>query len=202
MLNILSGDEHFTYDGVPINRLLNDFWAWQSSDLLDVYVRGSMSEYIVATALGLDYQARANWLDHDLDYGDTRIEIKSSANILIDNSNYLPVKMKENSKIIFNIGENKKTHSVIDESWNEQTAYRHSDIYIFCVFRCKNLVETNPMQLEQWEFYIMKTSSMNELLGSQKTISLSALLKLPVSKCNYEELQETLDFVISGDADE
>lgn len=47
----LTGDEHFTYEGSPINRLLNDFWAWQASDLLTNSIRGALAEYIVATAL-------------------------------------------------------------------------------------------------------------------------------------------------------
>ncbi len=196
-MDILTGDEHFLYNGVPINRLLNDFWAWQSSDLLDVYTRGAMAEYIVATALGIDSDARSNWQDHDLEYKSLKIEVKSSTNILIDNSNNSPAIMKTDSGIRFNIAPNRRTHSVIDADWNETDSYRHSDIYIFCLLRFEDLSDTDPMQLERWRFYVIRTSDINSLLGNQRSITLSSMSHLPVSKCNFEELQETVDRLTS-----
>ena len=76
----LTGDEHFTYEGSPINRLLNDFWAWQASDLLTNSIRGALAEYIVATALDIDGTYRMNdWHEYDLKYCGKKIEVKSSA---------------------------------------------------------------------------------------------------------------------------
>ena len=53
-MQTLTGNEHFTYDGMPVGILLNDFWAWNSSDLLNNTLRGALAEFIVASAVGID----------------------------------------------------------------------------------------------------------------------------------------------------
>ena len=53
MDHVLTGDEHIMYDGMPINYLLRDFWAWSSSDLLNNTLRGSFAEFLVCAACGL-----------------------------------------------------------------------------------------------------------------------------------------------------
>ena len=53
-MQVLTGNEHLKFDGMPINRLLSDFWKWNSSDLLNNTMRGAFAEFIIATALDLD----------------------------------------------------------------------------------------------------------------------------------------------------
>lgn len=53
-MKILTGNEHFTYEGMPAGILLNDFWAWSSSDLLNNTLRGALAEFLVASAIGVD----------------------------------------------------------------------------------------------------------------------------------------------------
>ena len=50
----LTGNEYFSYDDKPTGKLLADFWAWNSSDLLNNTLRGALAEFIVATALELN----------------------------------------------------------------------------------------------------------------------------------------------------
>ena len=157
---MLTGNEHFLYNGVPINRLLLDFWAWQASDLLSNTLRGALAEYIVATALDIDSEdSRTGFYEYDLLYGDTRIEVKSSA--------YL-------------------------QTW-ERDADRRSDIYVFCLFTEKDRASANPMLLEQWTFYVVRTDDINRILGSQKTASLSTLESLPHIECTYEDIRTAVD---------
>ena len=52
-MQVLTGNEHLKFDGMPINRLLSDFWKWNSSDLLNNTMRGAFAEFIIATALYL-----------------------------------------------------------------------------------------------------------------------------------------------------
>jgi hypothetical protein len=72
MANALkTGDEHFYFDGSPIGFLLNDFWRWQSSDLLMNTTRGILAEFIVAQALDIDAnRPRVNWEPFDLLFQD------------------------------------------------------------------------------------------------------------------------------------
>ena len=62
-----TGNEYFYFDGMPTGYLLNDFWRWQSSDLLNNALRGVLAEFIVAKALGIDTNGpRFEWEPFDL----------------------------------------------------------------------------------------------------------------------------------------
>lgn len=80
-MQTLTGNEHFTYEGMPVGILLNDFWAWNSSDLLNNTLRGALAEFIVASAVGIDTtKAREDWTAYDLlTESGRKIEVKCSA---------------------------------------------------------------------------------------------------------------------------
>lgn len=181
---MLTGNEHFLFNGVPINRLLLDFWAWQASDLLSNTLRGALAEYIVATALDIDTSdSRKGFYEYDLLYGKTRIEVKSSA--------YLQSWERDGySRISFNIYQ---SHPASAVNWEDFDADRRSDIYVFCLFTEKDRDKANPMLLEQWTFYVVKTSDINQILGSQKTASLSTLEMLPHIVCTYDDIRSAID---------
>ena len=66
-MKALTGNEHFYFDDMPTPHLLLDFWAWSSSDLLKGTLRGSLAEFIVATAIGEDItQMHEDRLPYDL----------------------------------------------------------------------------------------------------------------------------------------
>ena len=180
----LTGNEHFLYNGVPINRLLLDFWSWQASELLSNTLRGALAEFIVATALDIDTdEHRVNWYEYDLKYGDCRIEVKSSA--------YLQSWEREGySRISFNIYPSRPVTASI---WDNDDISRHSDVYVFCLFKTKDREQADPMLLEQWDFYIVKTADINERLGNQRTITISSIENLPHIKCNYEDLKQSIE---------
>ena len=82
-------------------------------------------------------------------------------------------------------------------SWDSENDFsddvkRWSDLYVFCLYASKDRSET-PLQLEQWEFYLLPTSVLNIRCKDQKSISLSSLLSLSPTKATYEELRETVD---------
>ena len=183
----LTGDEHFTYEGSPINRLLNDFWAWQASDLLTNSIRGALAEYIVATALDIDGTYRMNdWHEYDLEYYGKKIEVKSSA--------YLQSWERDKlSRISFNIYESRPFTASV---WDSDDIRRHADIYVFCLFGCKDRAAANPMLLEQWSFFVLPTRIINEKLGTQRTVSLSTLEQLPAVKCTYDKLRNVIDEIV------
>ena len=190
-MTMLTGNEHFMYNGSPINRLLLDFWAWQASDLLSNTLRGALAEYIVATALDIDTASeRENWYEYDLLYGDTRIEVKSSA--------YLQSWERDGfSRISFSISPSRPYTTSL---WNDDDISRHSDIYVFCLFASKDRDTADPMQLEQWEFYVVKTADIDATLGSQRSVSLSTIKTLPHICCTYDDLKRAIDKLSAGEA--
>lgn len=183
----LSGNEQFTYDGVSINRELNDFWSWQASDLLVYSIRGALAEYIVAAALGIDDTYRSNdWHEYDLEYKGVKIEVKSSA--------YLQSWEREKpSRICFNIYPSRPFTASV---WDNNDICRHSFIYVFCLFKTKDRETANPMMLEQWNFFVVKTSDIDKMLGNQRTITVSTIKTLPYIECSYDQLRRSIDQII------
>ena len=165
-----TGDEPFTGVSAAPGLKLLDFWQWAASDLVSNAMRGVLAEYIVATALGLDTGIRTEWDAFDLLTTDgKRIEVKSGA--------YLQSwGHKELSKIIFGIRPTK--------GWDASTntvsldLKRQADIYVFCVLSHQVQDTMNPLDLDQWDFYVLGSRILNEKFPVQKTIGLSSLLKL------------------------
>lgn len=184
IMKTLTGNEHFTYEGMPAGILLSDFWAWNSSDLLNNTLRGALAEFLVASAIGIDTsEARQDWTPYDLlSPSGRKIEVKCSAYLQSWNADRL-------SKIQFSIRPARSWDSENDFS---DDVKRWSDLYVFCLYASKDRSET-PLQLEQWEFYLLPTSVLNIRCKDQKSISLSSLLSLSPTKATYEELREAVE---------
>jgi len=57
----------------------------------------------------------------------------------------------------------------------------------------KNSVD--PLNLSQWDFYILETKILNEKVTVQKSITLSSLLKLHPIKIKYDELKKEIEHI-------
>lgn len=178
----LTGDELFSNEGMHLNYSMSDFWKWYASNTLHSALRGAIAEFIVAKALDLHCEVRQSWDAYDLEYNGTKIEVKSSAYLQDDNGDSF-------SRISFSIA--KHSHWNEDGKWNNKV--RHSDVYVFCLFAEKNRENADPLQIEQWQFFVLPTSVLDEQCGDRQTLSLSALLSLSPSQCKYSELQSTID---------
>lgn len=185
---IYDGDEHFTNGGMPVNKLVSDFWRWNCSDLMNNSMRGSLAEFIVATALEIDTEhPRIDWNAYDLLYregGSKRLEIKCSA--------YLQSwRQKADSRIVFSIAP--------AQAWDDELLThsgerrRHSDIYVFCLFKHRDRFTADVTKLEQWEFYVYPTYLIDEKLGNQRTLSLGALLNLNPERTDFDNLKRVID---------
>lgn len=174
----LTGNENFMLSGSATGRKVIDFWRWSSSELNDNLLRAALGEYIVASAIGercVDKQ-RAGWRVYDLltDYG-CKIEVKTSAH-------RQTWSQSKPSSSIFDIGRK------VDWNGDSPDAVRHSDVYVFCVVNNDD-PEDSPLNLSKWDFYVVATSDLNIIAGSQKTISLSSLKKrLPYVATGYTGL--------------
>ena len=183
-MNILMGNEYLVFDDAPINKLLSDFWAWNCSDLLNNTMRGAFAEFIIASALEIDMSSsRIDWDAFDLLWQGIRIEVKSSA--------YLQSwEQRGPSRIVFSIRE---AHELTTGAWDAATIRRHSDVYAFCVFNCLDRAVADPLNLDQWDFYIVPTKTIDSTLGAQKTISLPALLRLSPVKCDFDGIASAIE---------
>lgn len=179
-----TGKEPFTFNGepLPINTL--HFWQWSSSELLENALRGKLAEFIVASSIDALKKPREEWDAYDLITKDgLKIEIKSSSYLQSWDQTKL-------SKIIFGI-----QPTVAWEKNNKLSSKvkRQADIYIFCVLAHKDKETVNPLNLSQWDFYILDTKVLNEKVPTQKTITLSSLLSLNPINVKYDGLKNTIN---------
>jgi len=115
---------------------------------------------------------------------------KQGLKIEIKSSSYLQSWRQDRlSKIIFGI---QPTLVWEDMNKRSQQPQRQADIYIFCVLSHKDKNTVNPLNLNQWDFYILATEVLNEKVPKQKNITLSSLLKLEPIKVKYNDLKSEI----------
>ena len=171
-----TGQELFL--GMPHSLL--EYWAWSHSDIVSNSERGILAEYLVRCAVHAPSPCRIEWDAVDVISPEgIRIEVKSSA--------YLQTwKQEKLSRIQFDIAP-KNAWDSVENSYASQRI-RSADVYVFCLFNSKEPDTANPMDLAQWEFYVLATSVLNELVPKQKSISLTSLQKLGAKKVSFEVL--------------
>ena len=177
---MMTGNEHFTRDGKELKIDVLSYWQWSSSDLLTNRQRGILAEYIVASALKLTSQPREEWDAYDL-VTDTelKIEVKSSAYVQSWEQDKL-------STVSFGI---QPTIKWDEEGIRTTEKARQADVYVFCVLAHKDEETINPIDLDQWDFYILDTDVLNSNVPTQKTITLSSLLSLNPIKSLYQDIR-------------
>lgn len=180
-----TGNERFNRSGNPLYLTLLGFWQWSASDLVSNATRGILAEYIVANALGLAKDVRSEWDAFDLlTESGVKIEVKSAAYL---QSWY----HKELSKIAFGI----RPTRLWDAGTNilATELRRQADVYVFCVLSHKEKDSLDPLNLDQWDFYIVRAALLDEKFPTQKSIGLASLLKLNPYVASYEEIESCIE---------
>ena len=181
MIEKKTGAEKF----LGMNRSLLDFWSWAHSDMISNAERGRFAEYIVNCALQSSSQYRIEWDAVDVVAGNCiKVEVKSSA--------YLQAWSQEKfSSIQFDIAPKKSWDSATN-IYSEKKL-RSADVYVFCLFACTEPKEVNPLDLKQWEFYVLSTNILNNCVPEQKKIGLNSLIKLGAQKVCYDEIYDAVN---------
>jgi len=179
------GSEPFTDGGRPLGSTLSDFWGWSVSDLIDNITRGRLAEFIVASALGISIDGvRDSWAAWDLTIPDPpiRIEVKSSA--------YLQSWFQKSySNITFVTPETL--------AWNAETGVmeesprRQADVYVFALLAHKEVETLDPLDVSQWRFFAVPTSTLDARKRSQHSITLKTLKGL-VDELPYDDVHEAV----------
>ncbi|MFH6770277.1 hypothetical protein V8G56_16120 [Gaetbulibacter aquiaggeris] len=180
-----TGEEKFKSKS-DLNKIsLLEFWQWSTSDLLANTTRGYLAEFIVANDLGVNKTLRTDWKSYDLtSKKGLKIEIKTSAYIQTWEQSKI-------SKIIYSINPSKNYDPIKNRF--DGKPFRDSDYYIFCLLHHTDQKTINPLDLDQWAFYVLETRILEEKLPKQKTITLSSLLKLNPVKCKYGQINKIIE---------
>jgi len=180
----LSGEEHFQDQSVEREMSVLNFWQWFGSDLSNNVIRGALAEFIVASALDIADGVREVWSPFDLlSKENIKIEVKSAA--------YLQSwHQKKLSSISFDIGQS----VAYDTAANgyEKESKRQADVYVFCLLHFTDKTNLNPLDLSQWEFFILSSDVLNEKHLNQKRLSLPSLLRLNPVKTDYDGIAELI----------
>ena len=181
-----TGNEPFT----GMSGTLRDYWSWAHSDIASNAERGKLAEYLVHCAVGAESSCRTEWDAFDvLSREGIKIEVKSSA--------YLQTWSQEQfSRIQFDIAP-KRTWNAATNLYTEARC-RPADVYVFCLFASQDAETADPLDVNQWEFYVLNRQVLEKRVPSQKQISLSSLLRLGAQKAVFSELYHAVNACQNG----
>ncbi len=181
---IKSGEEPLKVEEKFLPFKLLDFWKWSVSDLVSNTTRGVLAEFIVATAVNINFSIpRADWDAYDLTTPDgIKIEVKSASFIQSWHQERL-------SKISFSI--KPALHWDSKTGKQSKTRARHADVYVMCLLSTTDQEIINPLDLDQWEFYVLSVQEINNYERSRLMITLKSLEKL-TNSISYNQLDREI----------
>ena len=182
-----NAQQPFCDSGMKQDFSLVDFWTWSASDLLNNVTRGHLAEFIVAKALGVADAVRIVWSAYDLLMPMGRgkhlkVEVKSAA--------YLQGWEQDKFSLIqFDVRKTK----ALDQNTSRYTgaAKRQSEVYVFALLKHKDRQTIEPLDLSQWDFYVLPTAALDKEIGDGHSISLKALEKMTAA-VSYSKLRATV----------
>ena len=136
----------------------------------------------VASALGLTKEPREEWGAFDLEVPDCgTVEVKSAAYIQ-------SWEQKEYSRISFDIAERKSAWNPKTGKWKElDPPERIADVYVFCLLKHKCQKTIDPLNVEQWEFYVVHRSQLDCNLVDLKLVRpTTPILRQPCTIVGFE----------------
>lgn len=159
---------------------LLSFWQWSASDIMSNATRGVVAEYLVAEAVGVAANnVREEWAAFDVQAPDgTKIEVKSAAFIQSWHQ-------RELSRISFVVPKTLEWTKETNRQSHE--AKRQADVYVFALLAHTDQETLDPLDVAQWEFFVLPTVILDQRERSQHSITLPSLRKLTRS-VDYCEL--------------
>jgi len=178
----LVGNECFTIKGKDTKLTILEFWRWHFSEIYDL--QSKFAEYIVGKALGLtEAQNVGEWTLFDMMYQGKRIEVKETSYYHAWQTDEEPKSMQRSFGI---------TKAYDNYKEDNSPFRRQNDIYIFCLNTGDTKETSNPLELNNWKFYVLSTAVIDEKCGDAKTISLSRVKKL-AKEVGFSELKSEVD---------
>lgn len=183
MKEFKTGDEPIGGASNSTGLTLLDFWRWSGSDVLSNAPRGELAEFLVGHALDAIHSPSEAWASYDLETRDgIRVEVKSAAYVQSWCQNKL-------SQIRFGI------RRTLDEEWTKRD--RHSDVYVFALLAEKDKGKIDPLDIGQWEFYVVATRELNRECEDQRSLGINGVRELARGVVPYAELEARVKAVAS-----
>ena len=181
------GNEPFHTDRDNLPQTLLDYWRWSGSDLVSNAQRGILAEFLVGSALQMTDRVRREWDAYDVRTpSGLTVEVKNSAYIQSwSQTDYSPIQFDIAPKKSWDAKENK----------TDAVSRRSADVYVFSLLAHRDQNSIDPLNVSQWEFYVLATSVLDERCGEQKTIRLAPLKALEPEQPSYATLCETVERV-------
>ena len=188
----MKGNEKFLFKNENLDFDFSDFWRFQYSNIYSLH--GEIAEFIVARALGVtEAQNSAYWTLWDITYRNVKIEVKATAYYHLWND-----EAKISKQRTFGIT---KANGAYDSGvcGNDEFC-RQNDIYVFCLNTGETKETSYPLNLDNWEFYIVPTSFINEHCKDNKTISLGRIKSFEFEAKKYDQIKSEIDSIIDSGA--
>ena len=186
----LTGDETFGGFGASGTKLL-DYWRWSASCLMDNTARGTLAEFLVATALKgyVRNQPRVEWDAYDfvacIDARELTIEVKSSAKVQ-------SWPQKRHSAPRFGIAPSVKWDPETGEYSDDAL---RADLYVFCLFAATGIHEhTAALDTDSWLFRVVPSAD----LPDQGTIAWTRLSQVAGEPCGFVDLRCRIEAVAAS----
>jgi hypothetical protein len=170
-VTLKNGTERLHDNGNALSFSLIDFWKWSVSDLLSNVTRGRLAEFIVATALQIPLTTvRDEWSAWDLTTPEKiKVEVKSAS--------YIQSWRQDNlSKISFLVPKTRAWDS--ESNKQDKNTKRQADVYVFALLAHLDQSTIDPLNMAQWQFYVLPVEVLNQRKRSQHSITLPSLMTL------------------------
>lgn len=179
-LRLRDGDEPFHDHGRALGFDVLGFWRWSTSDVVNNTTRGILAEYLVAQAVDVSHGVRVGWAAYDID--DPRgiaIEVKSAAYVQSWSQRRL-------SPITFGCARTCPVDPLTQKPGTVKC--RQAQVYVFALLAHQDQETLDPLDVSQWEFYVVPTAVLDCRERSQHSITLKSLRDLHGPPVDYSGL--------------
>ena len=146
--------------------------------------RGRLAEYIIATTIGAADGVRDEWAAYDLlDPHGISIEVKSAAYIQTWHQDRL-------STISFNCAPSRAWDPETNRQSNVKR--RQAEVYVFALLAHQHQATLDPLDVAEWEFYVVPTVTLDRRERSQHSITLKSLRALHGPSVDYAGLRDAV----------
>lgn len=186
-VELLTGNEKFK--GCS-NRTfkIRDFWRYMYSNIYEN--TGDIAEFLVAMALGkTESFKKYGWTQYDLDYEGLKIEVKAT-------QYYQPWRADNNVSEMRKFGIGK---ALTIEGDRTSPRARNNDIYVFALNEGRIKDNANPLDLNNWRFWVIPTSIFNDSYDNRSTITLDIIKSISENKgwcpqgVKFDKLKDEVD---------
>lgn len=171
---------------------IKDFWQWTYSDMLINQNRDAFGLFLVANALELTKMPRIDWGKVDLRYRKKKIAVRCSGYIQ-------SWKQKRPKRVSFDISPKTGVDAKKEDSMTFRN--REAEIYIFAVLTEKDVKKVNVLDLEQWNFYLVRSSTLDEYFPKNRKLGMRALKQL-AGPLHYTRIKQNIDILIDAELTE